>query len=739
MLKFFYKILLVSLLSGSLLMLDFSYKGALIQMNSLRAETVKTEGVGGSNMMATLTMAAIGLLTSRLFSAKKTTDIWLAGAGGLAFVAGDILATFKNKAVMKDLETEITRDEKGQIDQKQIESLEKLKKSYEAAKETGETKKTLQMAAAAAFAAAGISAYTMAATEQSMAAACMLGIEGGLAASATVLAVCQGHTSKATAHQAKATAAYARPYCAGCAEGAAQTALATQETAEAAACNKELAACTAKIGFDMTLLQSYESTREVPGPSVAGLTSDTSQASTIMSTVPASVATCSNYAKPMAAIELAGQCPAMASLGNVQNSGAAPIVLAQKSFDLNRILYPRPELLLEGPKEYFSSHYFKKILSVLIPEARADLFSPMGIASGLAIKFILATSTTLASTIDINLLIPKRRAIVWGVLAGLSYAASSATGAEIEKIQGNIDKIDSILNSMYALKNGVAAANTTITNPKIDKTIAQNQLLAINPNKNSEIDLKAQGAGSLPCVTGSNPDKCPSFSSQINAQSDLKEMPDFVQQQISSISKLTDGLNGQSKISQSTLNQAQSLANQQNALRNELSKKQKALQEKLNARGSKTNLAKESAKLEAVMKAAVQKELDKSKTTAAGMLASFKGGSAGSYNAIVSEVANKENGNSGAAKAKTPVIAPSIVAIPAAIPFSNSKSESDLDLEAAERRSADEAAAAATQTASMDDYEIKNDITQDKDSSIFDLISNRYQKSGYPRLFKRIK
>ena len=65
-----------------------------------------------------------------------------------------------------------------------------------------------------------------------------------------------------------------------------------------------------------------------------------------------------------------------------------------------------------------------------------------------------------------------------------------------------------------------------------------------------------------------------------------------------------------------------------------------------------------------------------------------------------------------------------IVAIPAATSF-NPKFEKDKDAEleaklAEEKRIADEAAAAAakaTTTASMDDYVLKNDITQDKDLS----------------------
>jgi hypothetical protein len=164
--------------------------------------------------------------------------------------------------------------------------------------------------------------------------------------------------------------------------------------------------------------------------------------------------------------------------------------------------------------------------------------------------------------------------------------------------------------------------------------------------------------------------------------------------------------------------------------------------------GDKTDLSKISAKLDADLKAGIQKELDKRKTTAGAMLASFGGasglsgsGSGSSSNAIATDAS--KNG-----KAKDSIKGLSgagngVIAIPAAAAF-NSKLDKDAELEAKlaeDKKAADEAAAAAAKgsaTASMDDYALKNDITQDKDSSIFDLISNRYQKS-YDRLFKRIK
>ncbi|MGZ3809210.1 MAG: hypothetical protein ACXVCE_14080, partial [Bacteriovorax sp.] len=564
------------------------------------------------------------------------------------------------------------------------------------------------------------------------------------------------HTASATAHTAAADAAAAIPYCGGCAEAAKETAEATKETAEAnketaeaAACNKELKACTAKIGFDMTLLDSYESAREAPSASAAGLAADTANASTIITALPTSAASCSNYAKSMASIEAAGQCPSMAEVGNTQNSGGEPIVLSAQN-DMDRILYPNQKFPLENSKTYLTSNYFEKLFNIAFPTAQAGLLDPLGIASDIAVQVVLMSSKSLSSALDLSLLIPKRRAIAWGVLSGLALAASTATGSELGKIQSNIDKIDAILNSMYALKNGLAvtsAPNVPNASANIDKApLVDNKNLALNPVKNQEVDLKANGIGSLPCISGNDPAKCPSFSEQLNAQPDVKSLPDSVQVQVGNIGKLTDGMNSTSKISGSTLSEAQSLAGQSNALRAELLKQQKALQEKLKLSGSKTDLAKESSKLEADMRASVQKELDARKTTAGNMLASFGGGksSFGSSSAIASD-ANKgakeakdaKDANNDAKEARKG--GAGAITIPAA---TSTKLEEDADLNASLKdKNAEQLTGAESLKAAknIDNYELKNDITQDKESSIFDLISNRYQKSGYPRLFKRVK
>ena len=125
MLKIFYKSIVVSVLSGCLMLMNFNYKTGEIKffvMDTVQAETLKTEGISDNNLMATLTMTSVGLLTSRLWSCKLTPDMLVAAGAGAAFIAGEVIATLKLKKIMEDLEMEIQRDIKGDINKEQIEA-----------------------------------------------------------------------------------------------------------------------------------------------------------------------------------------------------------------------------------------------------------------------------------------------------------------------------------------------------------------------------------------------------------------------------------------------------------------------------------------------------------------------------------------------------------------------------------------------------------------------------------------
>lgn len=703
MLKYFYKTLLTSILCGSLLMLNFSFEGKFFSINGAMAESVATEGIEKDDIFSTLAMTSIGLIASRLYTYKQTTDTMLAAAGGAAFIAGEILAFMKLKKVMKDIETQITRDKNGNIEQKQIEVLEKLKQSYVEAKGTANTKKTLQMAAAAAFAAAAIAAIVL-------------------------------KSSETIAFQ-------------GC--GAVLK-------AAGAACPTSAGAATGAQG-SLTALQT---SREVPGPSMStkatettGLTTFTASLTALSSSLGASATSYAGIcARPHGsgawACPLVGACNSAAASILSCNSVAPTCQMTGAYGIIGTIAASHPLL----PKQNFYAaakpNIFSNLLKYFVSEAKADLLSPMGIASGLAVKYVLATYASVGATIDNFLFTPVKRAAAWGLLSAMTFTASNATSAQITKIEDNIQKIDSILNQMYSYKDGVAQTKTPgVQNSTISKSLSQNKPLGMNDIELSEFSLKAQGT-QLPCFTADNTAKCPSFSSQLKSLPDFSSLPDSIQGQVGTIGKLGDGLNGASLITTGTLSEASSLAGQANALSADLAKKEKELQNKLKALGDKTNISKDKAELKGQIMKAIQKELDAKKMTAGQMLASLGGGKNFDANSGFSRTgAVSTDADSkalvGKDSKKDAGIGANVVSIPAAtIPKIEDKNISD-SLDAEQAQATTEAALAASNAEktgeTIDDYQLKNDITKETDSSIFDLISNRYQKSGYPRLFKRIK
>lgn len=380
--------------------------------------------------------------------------------------------------------------------------------------------------------------------------------------------------------------------------------------------------------------------------------------------------------------------------------------------------------------------YIGQAFNIIFPPAQAELFSAMGIASSAAISYIMATSATVGPTIDMYLLIPQKRAIAWGVLAGLTYAATSATNNVISQIDANISKIDQILNSMYQMSKGATATQIANNPHNIQTTVKPGQRMEFNDTDYGEVDLSKEGNGSLPCYTGGDTSKCKSFEDSV------KDLPSFTslntesQLQLKSILGTANGFNGTSKISGATLKGASNMASSANALRSALDKAAKKNAEALKNAKSKFNIDDETKKLSGLLEKNMNDGLKKSKATPSGMYASMFGGKS----AIVT---GSSSASSDDKTAEVPKIVPGGNVVNMAAPAGE---KTDLgitgmdsgtkELTAEEQAKLDAAQTAAASAAGIDQYDLKNDISNDSTSSIFDLISNRYQKSGYPRLFK---
>ncbi len=663
MLKAFYKTLLVTVLSGSLLMLNFSYDKSFINFNSAKAETVHTSGASDEDLLATLTMVGVGVVASRLYKCKMTTDMMLAAAAGVAFLAGEVKSYQLLEKNIKDIDTQIQRDKAGRPTQAQIDLLKRLNDSYKEAMKTAEQKKSFQSMAQNAFLYAAVVAGYQYFSEMDLQAACTTGC-----------------TTASEAAYAACTASEGVSTCC-----AAPAILITIQGMRTGKMSKDLA-----VGLSSVVSASSNTMQ-------TSITASETDVATICPAAAIGVAAC----KPLGAIELTTK-------GLCMTPPTANLSFLQKA------LYANVNYTPIAPVHH--SNFFEKIF---LQSAQADIFSGIGIASAAAVAFLMSETAGLGMQVDTYLFSPFNRAIVWGVLAGLTSLSIQSTDKQIKKLQSNIDNLDKIIREMDAMASGVHTASVNPNNTTSSSMTTSNPTISSTTTSNGNVNLGT----ALPCITGGTPANCPSFSARLNAQPGISGMPDFVQQQMHSLATVTDGINGQSTISGSTMNGVNSQGAQTNAIRAELAKQQKAMQKAL---GNKIDLAKETDKFRSNLLGIAQKELDNRKTTAGAMYASFGGGAA-----TVATDAKKDKPKD---VKKNSITAIPAVAIPAvAMP----KMEDDAALK--NNLAKEEKASEVVNAKTMDDYVIKNDITKDKETSIFELISNRYKTSGYPRLFKKLK
>ena len=728
MLKLLYKTFLVSILSGSLLLLNFSYNG--FTFNSSYAESVKTEKIEDKNLMGTLTMTVVGVLAKRLYKYKPTMDIMIAAAGGAIFIAGEVLAFFKLKEVVKGMEAQITRDKNGNVNKEQIESIERLKKSYEEAKKTANIKKTLQMAAAAAFAAAGALAFKMTVTDLASLKTCNTGIMAGLKASNAVKPVCKSLASNPST------------------------------SSQGAKCFAELASCTTAVNGYKSSVMGYELGRQATGPSLPKLKFVNVTESNLSSSLSGLSSTCKSYTAAMAAPVKVCQALVPNNVkGESGGTGLITPITSQNIFkDLPNIY--KQELLKQNISElHFASavdnniliqdNLIIKVIDLFFPKANAEMFALMGIASKTAVSFLLKTSATIGPAIDMFMLIPQKRAIVWGTLAALTAAATMSTNKVIAQIDSNIEKIDGILQSMYSMADGATGTqiNANIISQAQMQSISKPDLKA-NAVSYEDMDLSNAVKGTLPCATGPDDQKCKSFEETLKDLPSLSGLDSNSKMQMDSIFKTASGLSGTSKISSGTLDSASKLASQSSAIKSAFDKERSLVVAQLKEDGSSANLDADSKSLSDQMDKAVRDNLSSSNMSADDMASNMSGATAGSATA---SDASKEAQAAADAEAAA-LLAKNMAAADAAMAagsvnlnagtsdtmgqgMTNVDTGRNGEMTAAELAAYE--AAAKGSAISMDDYDIKKeDISKDSDANIFELISNRYLQSGYPRLFR---
>lgn len=687
MLKHLYKTLVISLISGSLLSVQTSTAFAAVT-ESKGVTTTDTSGnitnkksytfekISDADMLASLGMLAGGFITGRMLVSYKpmTPDVLVAGVAGSAFVAGEILSNLKFKGTIDEMTEEVVKESAATINEEQIQRLQDLKKSYEEAKKTTKTKKVLQLASAAAFGAASATAGYIAYTEFTAMRACDSALASGLASVNTCV---EADTP---------TTAGLREVCRSCA--------------------KQL--------IDMQKqMKVIEGKRISPGLSK-------NEATTIMplevkakaSAVSACKAdfTASAEAAGAAVTTACGTALKIASLNQIFSYN--PIKISSNKI-LNDILYanhkPKIDYEVLQSVNYTNSHFIEKAFDLFFPKAQASWLPLLGLGASTAAAFTLMSGST-AVEVDMMMFVPFNRAIAFGALAGVAFLASKSSDSVIGKLDENIKKIDAILDELNKLAKGVKTQNIKIQAVAI-KTVTTPPIIPLTTNDQT----------TTTCLNSEKSSNCTSLQNDLISSTGFATLPNSLQSLATQVATVGDGLSGKSGISSSTLSAAESLGNKQAAI-GKLVKTREAAYEKL--ADGQVNFAKERDKFLTGISEKIKKDLQQKGMTATGMMASL-GAAPIDTNAAKAALLKEEH------------LKPKMPASANAIDIAATGKDESLKLDFKEQAPATNYAMGSTASGSSPEYDIKgNDISGEQGPSIFEVISNRYLKSGYPKLLE---
>ena len=144
-----------------------------------QTSTHKFDKIEDSDMLASIEMVATGFITAMIIKSYKplTTDVMIAGIGGIAFIAGEVMSNMSFKGKIDAMTVEVTKKSDGTVNEEQMQRLLDLKKSYETARKATKTKRMLQLAAAAAYGLAAIMALFSKKKEESSLESCLTAVK----------------------------------------------------------------------------------------------------------------------------------------------------------------------------------------------------------------------------------------------------------------------------------------------------------------------------------------------------------------------------------------------------------------------------------------------------------------------------------------------------------------------------------------------------------------------------------
>lgn len=631
-----------------------------------------------------LTMLVIGQIGKSVMFActgvASQMEMMLFIAGAAAYVAGEIQAWLRYKA-SESVRMSYTD---GALTGEQRKSLEGEREDYKQMLAISKTKYTLQMAAAAAFAAAAASAgYKYYKTEISLkkCQASLVGLKGTCSTQCSALVT------------------------------------------GAAACMTAAEPCLGVAELSVPEVEALDKKGQATFPSLQLFTPLTLEQKMVSDNL---TRTCA--AQPCATA-VAAQCvAALTGLEMTWVSCKPQAFFTDVALDF---IPPGAQMIAKvpqkeiGPEGDFWSQAFldrlaKKFFDLAIPKASAagsiaDLF---GIA-GAAYSLYLGTKQVQAGWFDSMVFHPMKRSIMFGVCATLAGVVATMTKGNMTKIEEHIAKIDAILNKM-----GTAATTTGLT--------------AIDQNARIPIALPVSGskiAAAFPCVmVGNSKQGCGSMSSAISNVAKENTLRGFTLDSLGSATsqlgqlsgKFVDSIQGQGTLSQGALGAAGEMASKNAIAQKLMTDTYKSIDDGLKKNGlAPLGLADMNKKMLANVQNATYKALKAKGVSPVTAVAAF---------GMLDPVTKDEQKKAGAIDEKSIAALPATgggVAVQSGLPSfggdlvpNNEEGISKGDVTTTN---------AAPEGAVMDMTKA-GDINNNSDTSIFDILTQRYFKTGLDKL-----
>ncbi len=360
------------------------------------------------------------------------------------------------------------------------------------------------------------------------------------------------------------------------------------------------------------------------------------------------------------------------------------------------------------------------LASKFVTEAKAST-SPFWFITGAAA--ILFTKLVISQKINIpaKAVTPVGRAIMWGAFALLMTMALKASENVIKQIEANITKIDIIIKRLELLqKGGFAEMGREKPYSVYNAKGLKSQIFAVSPDKNKTTLCPTSGAAS---------GACKSLTAAATESKVMSNLPEGFQAIGTSIMKAADGVAGQNSFSDGSLGNINDLASKSGAIGKGLEDKAKELIAIADGKnGTKTDLNKASTDQLNLMKAATVSAVKNS------------GMALGAANSMLSGFSDMiGNADAGVAGKEEKVVSKSLATNNTSNTVATTNA-SGLDFKFDPNLVGNvetTGAAGEARTDSLENYKDNfADIHPDSKKNIFDIISGRYLKSGYPRLLE---